>query len=58
MMPPSLRVGGKSDVHDHDVGEDQVRGVTIAGEHLSIVASDRTSADGRTFHGELVWLRV
>ena len=39
-------------------GEDQVRRVTIAGERLSIVASDRTSADGRTFHGELVWLRA
>jgi Lipocalin-like domain len=39
-------------------GEDQVRRVTIAGGRLSIVASDRTSADGRTFHSELVWLRV
>jgi hypothetical protein len=39
-------------------GEDQVRRVTIVGERLSIVASDRTSADGRTFHSELVWLRV
>jgi hypothetical protein len=25
---------------------------------LSIIASDRTAADGRTFHSELTWLKV
>jgi hypothetical protein len=28
------------------------------GGRLSIIASDRTAADGRTFHSELIWLRV
>jgi hypothetical protein len=27
-------------------------------DHQGYVASDRTSADGRTFHSELIWLRV
>ena len=39
-------------------GRDRGRRVTTEGERLSIIASDRTSADGRTFHGELIWLRV
>jgi Lipocalin-like domain len=39
-------------------GHDQVRRVTIESERLSIIASDRTSADGRTFHSEVVWRRV
>jgi len=39
-------------------GEDHVRRVTIAGERLSIVDSERTSANGRTFYGELVRQRV
>jgi hypothetical protein len=39
-------------------GHDQVRRVTIEGGRLSIIASDRTSTDGRTFHSELTWLRV
>jgi hypothetical protein len=39
-------------------GGDQVRHVTIEGGRLTIIASDRTSADGRHFHIELVWLRV
>jgi Lipocalin-like domain len=39
-------------------GHDQVRRVTIEGGRLSIIASDRTSSDGRTFHSELIWLRV
>ena len=39
-------------------GHDQVRRVTIEAGRLSIIASDRTSADGRTFHSELIWLRV
>ena len=39
-------------------GRDQVRRVTIEGKRLHIIASDRTSADGRTFHSELIWLRV
>ena len=39
-------------------GHDQVRRVTVEGGRLSIIASDRTSADGRTFHGELIWLTV
>ena len=63
--PFSVDVDSGTVTHHVDVslfpnwqGEDQVRGVTIAGERLSIVASDRTSADGRTFHSELIWLRV
>ena len=39
-------------------GHDQVRRVTIEGRRLSIIASDRTGTDGRTFHSELTWLRV
>jgi hypothetical protein len=39
-------------------GHDQVRRVTIEGRQLSIIASDRTAADGRTFHSELTWLKV
>jgi Lipocalin-like domain len=39
-------------------GHDQVRGVTIEGGRLSIIASDRTSADGQASHSELIWLRV
>jgi hypothetical protein len=39
-------------------GHDQVRRVTIEGRRLSITASDRTAADGRTFHSEVTWLRV
>jgi hypothetical protein len=39
-------------------GHDQVRRVTIEGRRLSIIASDRTAADGRTFHSELTWLKV
>ena len=39
-------------------GRDRGRRVTTEGERLSIIASDRTSADGRNFHGELIWLRV
>jgi hypothetical protein len=31
---------------------------TFEGGQLSIIASDRTSADGRIFHSELIWLRV
>ena len=39
-------------------GHDQIRRVTIEGGRLSIIASDRTSADGRAFHSELTWLRI
>jgi hypothetical protein len=39
-------------------GHDQVRRVTIEGGRLSIIASDRTAGDGRTFHSELTWLKV
>ena len=39
-------------------GHNQVRRVTIEGGRLSIIASDRTAADGRTFHSELTWLKV
>jgi hypothetical protein len=39
-------------------GHDQVRRVTIENGRLSIIASDRTAADGRTFHSELTWLKV
>ena len=63
--PFSVDVDNGTVTHHVDVslfpnwqGEDQVRRVGIDGERLSIVASDRTSADGRTFHSELVWLRV
>jgi hypothetical protein len=63
--PFSVDVGNGTVVHHVDVslfpnwqGHDQVRRVTIDGGRLSIIASDRTSADGRTFHSELIWLRV
>jgi len=39
-------------------GHDHVRRVTIEDGRLSIIASKRTSADGRTFHSELIWLRI
>ena len=39
-------------------GHDQVGRVTIEAERLSIIASDRTSPDGRTLHSELSWLRI
>jgi lipocalin-like protein len=39
-------------------GHDQARRVTIEGRRLSIIASDRTSADGRTFHSEHIWLKA
>jgi len=39
-------------------GHDQVRHITLEGRRLSIIASDRTAADGRTFHSELTWLKV
>jgi hypothetical protein len=61
----SLDVGNGTVTHHVDValfpnwqGRDQVRRVTIDGRRLSIVAADRTSADGRTFHSELISLRV
>ena len=39
-------------------GRDQARRVTIEDGRLSIIASKRTSPDGRTFHSELIWLRI
>ena len=61
----SVDVGNETVTHHVDVslfpnwqGHDQVRRVTIEGGRLSIIASDRTSSDGRTFHSELIWLRV
>jgi hypothetical protein len=39
-------------------GHDQVRRVTIEDGRLSIIASKRTSTDGRTFHSELIWRRI
>ena len=63
--PFSVDVGNGTVTHRVDVslfpsrqGHDQVRRVTIEGGRLSIIASDRISADGRTFHSELIWLRV
>jgi Lipocalin-like domain len=63
--PFSVDVGKGTVTHHVDVslfpnwqGHDQVRRVTIEGGRLSIIASDRTSADGRTFHSELIWLRI
>jgi lipocalin-like protein len=63
--PFSVDVGNGTVTHHVDVslfpnwqGHDQVRRVTIESERLSNIASDRTSADSRTFHSELIWLRV
>ena len=63
--PFSADAGNGTVTHRVDVslfpnwqGHDQVRRVTIEAGRLSIIASDRTSADGRTFHSELIWLRV
>jgi hypothetical protein len=39
-------------------GHDQVRRPTIEGGRLRIIASDRTSADRRTSHSELIGQRV
>jgi Lipocalin-like domain len=63
--PFSVDVGNGTVTHHVDVslapnwqGHDQVRRVTIEGGRLNIIASDRTSSDGRIFHSELSWLRV
>jgi Lipocalin-like domain len=63
--PFSVDVANGTVTHHVDVslfpnwqGHDQIRRVTIDGRQLSIIASDRTSADGRTFHSELIWLRI
>ena len=63
--PFSADVGNGTVTHHVDVslfpnwqGHDQVRRVTVEGGRLSIIASDRTAADGRTFHSELTWLKV
>jgi hypothetical protein len=63
--PFSVDAGNGTVTHHVDVslfsnwqGRDQVLRVTIEGGRLSIIASDRTSADGRIFHSELIWLRV
>jgi hypothetical protein len=63
--PFSVDVGNGTVTHHVDVslfpnwqGHGQVRRVTIEAGRLSIIASDRTSADGQTFHSELTWLRV
>jgi hypothetical protein len=63
--PFSVDVGNGTVTHHVDVslfpswqGRDQVRRVTIEGGRLSIIASDQSSADGRIFHSELIWLRV
>jgi Lipocalin-like domain len=63
--PFSVDVGNATVTHHVDVslfpnwqGHDQVRRVAIEGGRLSIIASDRTSAEGRIFHSELIWLRV
>lgn len=60
-----MDVGNGTVTHHVDVslfpnwqGEDRVRRVTIDGARLSIIASDRVSAYGRTFHSELTWLSV
>jgi Lipocalin-like domain len=63
--PFSVDVGNGTVTHHVDVslfpnwqGRDQVRRLTIEGRRLSIIASDRTSPDGRIFHSEPIWLRV
>jgi len=63
--PFRVDVGNETVTHHVDVslfpnwqGHDQVRRVTVDGGRLSITASDRTAPDGRTFHSELIWLRV
>ena len=63
--PFSADAGNGTVTHHADVslfpnwqGHDQVRRATIEGGRLSIMASDRTAADGRTFHSELTWLKV
>ena len=63
--PFSVDVGNGTVTHHVDVslfpnwqGHDQVRRVTIDGGRLSIIASDRTAPDRRTFHSEIVWLRI
>jgi hypothetical protein len=63
--PFSADAGNGTVTHHVDVslfpnweGHDQVRRVTIEGGRLSIIASDRTAGDGRTFHSELTWLKV
>jgi hypothetical protein len=63
--PFSVDVGNATVTHHVDVslfpnwqGHDQLWRVTIEGGQLSIIASDRTSVDGRTLHSELIWLRV
>ena len=60
--PFSVDVANGTVTHHVDVspfpnwqGHDQVRRGTIERGRLSIIASDRTSADGRTFHSELIW---
>jgi hypothetical protein len=39
-------------------GEGQVRSFVVDGDRLNIVASPRTTDDGRSFHSELLWQRV
>jgi hypothetical protein len=63
--PFSVDVDNGTVTHHIDVslfpnwqGRDQVRRVSIEGGQLSIIASDRMAADGRTFHSELTWMRV
>jgi Lipocalin-like domain len=59
--PFSVDVANGTVTHHVDIalfpnwqGHDQVRRVSIEGARLSIIASDRISADGRTFHSELI----
>ena len=61
----SVDIGNETVTHHVDVslfpnwrGDDQVRRISLEDGRLSIIASDRVSADGRTFHSELIWLRV
>jgi hypothetical protein len=63
--PFSVDVGNGTVTHHVEVAlfpnwqlSDQLRHVTIEGRRLTIIAADRTSADGRNFHIELIWLRV
>jgi lipocalin-like protein len=63
--PFRVDVGNGTVTHHVDVSlfpnwqrHDQVRHVTIEGGRLSIIASDQTLADGRTFRSEPIWLRV
>jgi hypothetical protein len=57
-VPVPRPADGAEGAEGLELRHDQVRRVTIEGGRLSIIASDRAAADGRTFHSELTWLKV